>query len=298
MGSRLQGKVAVVTGSGRGIGRSVALALAAEGARVVVNDTGSSLSGEGLDPAPAQSVAGEIQAAGGQTAVSHHSVGTVEGGQAIVETALERFGRLDILVNNAGNWRPGTLLEMGPEDWLNVLATHLTGAFYVTRAAAPVMKSQHWGRILCVSSSAALGRGRHGSMRRKDAPNMDGIAYVSAKGGLLAFVRYLAKELDGTGVTVNALMPIADTRMMRADQELRKAKGVPAALPPERRDPDDVAPLFAYLASDEAAAITGRTFFVEKGHIVLYQDPSPVWSLYRRGRWTVDDLAEALPAML
>src|SRR5713226_2922236 len=200
MGDRLKGKVAIVTGAGRGLGRAEALALAAEGARVVVNDLGGNVDGTGRDSGPADQVVAEITAAGGEAVANYGSVTSMEDGQRVVQQALDTFGRLDILVNNAGIIRNRMIFNMSEEEWDTVIAVHLKGHFTVTRFAAQVFRQQRSGRIVNTSSEAGLG-------------GFGASNYAAAKEGITGLTRTLALELGRYGVTVNAIRPRAATRM-------------------------------------------------------------------------------------
>src|SRR6202451_4346806 len=200
-GLSFDGRVAVVTGGGRGLGRSYALLLALRGAKVVVNDPGGSLDGEGVDSGPAECVVSEITAAGGQAVACTESVSTPEGGDSIVRTALEHYGRLDILIHNAGNVRRGSLKEMSYEDFDAVLDVHLRGAFNVVRPAFPVMCQAGYGRMVLTSSIGGL----YG--------NRDVANYAAAKAGVIGLSNVAALEGAAEGVQCNVIVPAAVTRM-------------------------------------------------------------------------------------
>jgi len=200
---RFDGRVAVVTGAGRGLGRSYAMLLASRGAKVVVNDPGGSLAGDGMDAVPTDHVVGEIIAAGGQAAACTESVTTREGGDAIIRTALEHYGRLDILIHNAGNVRRGSLKEMSYEDFDAVLDVHLRGAFNVVRPAFPVMCQAGYGRIVLTSSIGGL----YG--------NRDVANYAAAKAGVIGLSNVAAIEGADDGVTCNVIVPAAATWRVR-----------------------------------------------------------------------------------
>ena len=197
---RLEGKVAIVTGAGRGIGRGEALALAGEGAAVVVNDLGGSTAGEGSDAAPAQQVADEITAAGGRAVANFGNVGDFEAAGAMVQQALDEFGRLDILVNNAGILRDRMVFNMTAEEWDQVIAVHLTGTFNTIKHASVIMRQQRSGRIINTSSVSGLGF-------------VGQTNYAAAKEGIVGLTRTVARDLGRYGVTCNALRPSADTRL-------------------------------------------------------------------------------------
>ena len=201
MGARLQDRVAIVTGAGRGLGRSVALLLASEGAAVVVNDLGTSVDGAGSSASPADSVVREIRDAGGSAVPSHLSVAQFQSAGEIVQTAVDEFGRLDILCNAAGILRDRMVFNMTEEEWDAILGVHLYGAFNMVRNSVPHMIEQHYGRIVLFSSSSGLGVAGQAN-------------YAAAKEGMVGLARSLAAELSQYGITVNAVYPGADTRMM------------------------------------------------------------------------------------
>lgn len=248
----LEGKIAVITGAGTGIGRAHALLFAREGARVVVNDTGAALDGSGRSNA-AERVAAEIREAGGDAIADDTSVASFEGANAIVRRTVEHYGRIDILVNNAGILRDRTLLKMNPEEWQAVLDVHLTGTFACLQAAAREMKDQGGGgRIINTSSSSGL------------LGNFGQINYGAAKAGIHAVTRIASMELARYGITVNALAPNAFTRMTR---DLPGMK----AMTESNFGPQFMAPLVCFLASDKAAHITGQTFGVNVNHVFVYK---------------------------
>jgi len=278
----LDGKVAVVTGAGRGIGRGIALHMASQGARVLVNDLGGSVHGEGKDPRVADQVAEEIRAAGGEAAACAESVATWEGGQAIIRAALESFGRLDILVNNAGILRDRFIWRLSEEEWDAVLRVHLYGAFACTRAAAPHFREQQVGRILFITSTA-------GFLGTQAQAN-----YGAAKMGMVGLCRNTALELQRYGVTANCIAPFAWTR-------------IPASIPcatevvQESVDrlfkdmtPEDVAPLASFLAGNAAGGITGQIFGVRGKEIYLFDQPRVLRSLHCAAGWRPEELAEIL----
>jgi NAD(P)-dependent dehydrogenase (short-subunit alcohol dehydrogenase family) len=253
MAKLLDGKVAIVTGAGGGIGREHALALAREGARMVVNDLGGDRHGGGRGSEMADKVVEEIRAAGGEAVASYDSVASREGADGMVWAALSKFGRLDILVNNAGILRDRTILNMAEEDFDRVLAVHLRGTFLCTQAAARAMKMQgKGGRIVNTTSlSGLLGNFGQGN-------------YGAAKAGVYGFTRVAALELQRIGVTVNAVAPVALTRMT---SDLAMMKGA------SEKDlgPHLISPVVVFLASDLAASITGQVVGVEGGRIFLYR---------------------------
>ncbi|WP_407684979.1 SDR family NAD(P)-dependent oxidoreductase [Mycobacterium sp. HUMS_1102779] len=267
-----EGRVAVVTGGGRGLGRSYAMLLASRGAKVVVNDPGGSLTGDGADAAPADEVVREIRAAGGQAVASTDSVATAAGGKAIVDAALDTYGRLDILVHNAGNVRRGSLKELSYEDFDAVLDVHLRGAFHVVRPAFPRMCDAGYGRIVLTSSIGGL-YGNHGVAN-----------YAAAKAGVVGLSSVAALEGAAQGVTSNVIVPAAVTRM---------AAGIDvSAYPP--MDPELVAPVVGWLAH-ESCSVSGEIFVALAGRVaraVIAETPG----VYRPS-WTVEDVGEHLEAI-
>jgi NAD(P)-dependent dehydrogenase (short-subunit alcohol dehydrogenase family) len=270
----LEGRSAVVTGSGRGIGRALALCLAREGAKVVVNDVGVSLDGQGGEHDPAAQVCKEIEAFGGQAVPNYDSVSDFEGAQRIVQAAVDAFGTIDILVNNAGIVRDKTLVKMDESDFDAVIAVHLKGSFNTARHAAPIMKDQGYGRIINITSSAGL-RGNFGQTN-----------YGAAKAGLMGMTFVWALELGKYGVTVNALAPSGATRMTASLFERSGAE------PPPEQDPALNAPIVAFLASERAAHVNGQIFGRTEYSYTLFQHPKQIAWMWRDGGWQPDDIAK------
>src|ERR1700728_2882394 len=248
---RLDGRVAIVTGAGRGIGRSVALLLAAEGASVVVNDIGAALDGSGGDAGPAQQVAAEIADAGGKAVASLADVSDHGAADGLIATAVEQFGQLDILVNVAGILRDRMIFNMSEQEWDDVIRVHLKGHYCTMRPASAHMRERKYGRIINFSSNSALGS--------PGQPN-----YAAAKAGILGLTYSSANSLHKYGITVNAIMPGASTRMTDTIPAGRMpgATGIPQSDKVEGtpRDPANVAPIVLFLASDDAANVTGQCF--------------------------------------
>jgi NAD(P)-dependent dehydrogenase (short-subunit alcohol dehydrogenase family) len=244
-GIEFDGRVAVVTGAGGGLGRSHALLLASRGAKVVVNDLGGARDGTGTDASMADQVVAEIEAAGGEAVANHDGVHTWEGGEAIVASAIDAFGRIDIVINNAGILRDVSFAKLTREQLEPVLDVHLKGAFHVTRAAWPHLKGQGYGRVISTTS----GSGLYGNFGQSN--------YAAAKLGLVGLTRTLAIEGAKYGITANAIAPVAKSRMTEDIMP-------PALL--ERLEPEYVSPLVAYLASD-ACTDTGRIFSVGGGYV-------------------------------
>lgn len=298
MGQRLKDKVAIVTGGGRGIGRAHALALAAEGAKVVVNDVGAERNGTGSSANPANEVAAEINRLGGQAIANHDSVADFAAARAIVQSAIDHFGRLDILVNNAGVFWHFLMHEMPEEAWDRVIGVHLKGSFNMCRHAVPIMMQQCYGRIVNTTSSQWR--------------NPEGRAnYGAAKGGIVSLTWDLAFELRNYGITVNAVAPFADTRRGSSPQstqaEMLKRAGLSRKKPAdeqgdERATPEYVSPLVVYLASDQAADVNGLVFRAGGGKISLYSHPTEVATICRDwrkdGPWKIDELEKLLPSTL
>lgn len=249
----LQGKVAVITGSGAGLGREYALLFAKEGAKIVVNDPGCNRDGTGTGQA-ADDVVKEIQSAGGEAVANYLPVGPMANAKQIVQTAIDSFGKIDILVNNAGILRDRTILNMTEAEWDDVVNVHLKGTFSCLQAAAQVMKEQgKGGRIINTSSSSGL-LGNFGQSN-----------YGAAKAGIYGLTRVAAQEFMKLGITVNAIAPIAATRMLA---DLPEFKGSPDL---DKLGPRYVAPLVAFLATDASAQITGQTFGIEGNQLFLYR---------------------------
>ncbi|MFA5374678.1 MAG: SDR family NAD(P)-dependent oxidoreductase [Dehalococcoidia bacterium] len=300
MGDRLKGKVAIVTGAGRGIGRCHALALAAEGAAIVVNDLGVASDGSGTDSSPAQQVANEIIKAGGEAIASYGNVTKLEDCQKTVQEAVDKWNRVDILINNAGVLRDRMVFNMSAEEWDIVIKTHLYGHFNCIRAAASEMRRQHGGFIVNTSSESGLGQ-------------MGQANYSSAKEGIVGLTRTVARDLGRYGIICNAIRPRAGTRMtmnesVQAAWSKSGGSGLGAAtgetleeyLPP----PEYVSPFVVFLCTDVAAKanINGRTFLVVGGKVSLYSEPELTKTItkdwQKNGPWTLDELIARVPKEL
>jgi NAD(P)-dependent dehydrogenase (short-subunit alcohol dehydrogenase family) len=291
----LEGKIAVVTGAGRGIGRSIALLLAQEGARVVVNDPGVNTDGTGHDQGPADQVVAEIKQASGEALSNYDSVASMEGGEGIIKTALDNWGRLDILINNAGILRDRMIFNMTEEEWDAVIAVHLKGHFACTKPAAVVMRQQRYGRIINMSSTSGL------------VGNPGQANYGAAKAGIAGFTRVVARDLGRYGVTCNAIAPAAATRLTatvpQAARDIRARAGIQsvagqATAQPAMAQPEHIAPMVAYLCTDQAWNINGQVFQVSGGSISLLYHPTPYRTIYKPDLWSVDELLAMVPQRL
>ncbi len=268
----LDGKVAVVTGAGSGIGRTVALGLAAAGASVVVNDYGVSVDGREPSSGPAEAVAKEIETRGGRAVPSAQSVATMAGGRAAIDAALKSFGDLHVLVCCAGILRERMIFNMSEEEWDAVIAVHLKGHFTVMQPATRHMREKRAGRIITFTSTAGL-EGSPGQ------PN-----YSAAKEGIVGLTRSTALAMAKYGVTVNCISPTADTRMTQRLPDERRGQ---AMAPPEA-----IAPVVTFLASDRAAHVTGQVIGVRGNQVTLFSHPAPLRQLTGREPWTPEALAE------
>jgi NAD(P)-dependent dehydrogenase (short-subunit alcohol dehydrogenase family) len=280
----LDGKAALVTGAGRGIGRGIALAMAQAGARMVVNDLGSSLSGEGSERQPANQVVDEILSEGGTAVANTGSVADFDQAAEMVEQVVATYGRIDILVNAAGILRDRMIFNMTEAEWDAVLAVHLKGMFNCTRAASVHMREQRRGRIISMSSVSALGSAGQ--------PN-----YGAAKAGILGLTWSTASALGRYGVTANAIMPSGATRMIDSTPRGRELFEQTGKWPSEmaqgtERDPDNVAPIVVYLASERAAGVSGQVFHSYGYGYTLLAQPTPVRRVVARQRWDPNELAE------
>lgn len=285
----LEGKVAVVTGAGRGIGRGEALLLAEEGARVVVNDIGASLTGgisnEDAGPSPAQAVVDEIVAAGGNAVANDDDCSSWTGAERLVGHAIDTFGQLDILVNNAGILKDKMSFNMEEPEWDDVIRVHLKGHFAPSHFAATHWRSRSKagekvsGRIVNTSSEAGL----YGNIGQAN--------YSAAKAGIASLTWVLARELERIGVTVNAIAPRARTRMTEKLFTMGAAEGF------DTWDPGNVAPVVAWLATDEAAGVNGQIFVVYGGSVWAMAPFSVIGELHRDSRWTVDELIAQAPEL-
>jgi NAD(P)-dependent dehydrogenase (short-subunit alcohol dehydrogenase family) len=281
----LEDKVVVVTGSGGGIGRDIALAMAREGARIVVNDIGASVAGEGSDAGPAQAVVNEIRATGGDAVANTDSVSEAQAAQRIITTAMDSFGRIDCVVNNAGILRDRFFHKMGDDEWDAVIKVHLYGAYYVSRAAAPHFKAQACGNYIHMTSTSGL------------VGNFGQANYSAAKLGVVALSKSIALDMLKFNVRSNCIAPFAWSRMIGA---------IPTDTPEEQArvdrikqmTPAKIAPLAVCLASDESSEANGQIFAVRNNEIFLISQPRPIRSVHRSEGWSPQSVAShALPAL-
>jgi NAD(P)-dependent dehydrogenase (short-subunit alcohol dehydrogenase family) len=306
MSDRLKGKTALVTGAGRGIGRGIAMLLAAEGANVIVNDPGVNVDGSGHDDGPAAQVVAEIKAKAGTAVPNFDSVTTVAGGESMIKTALDNFGRIDILINVAGILRDRMIYNMSEEEWDDVIAVHLKGQYNTIKPASILMRQQRSGRIINFSS----GSGLNGSSGQAN--------YGAAKAGVAGLTRVVGRDLGRYGVTCNAIAPGASTRMTATVPDTARqararagiggagAPGVAAAAPVEirrpqmqaLREPEYVAPMVVWLCTDAAWNVNCKVFNVSGGTISLSSEETPVRQINKQGTWTIDELASLVPSGL
>lgn len=281
----LNGKVAVVTGAGRGIGREVALLLARHGARVVVNDLGGSEAGAGSSQRPADEVVDAIRKAGGEAVASYDSVSSMAGGKAIVERALDTFGSADVVVNNAGVLRDRMIFNMTEEEWDVVLDTHLKGTFAVTRAAAPFMRERKWGRFINMTSTSGL------------VGNVGQANYAAAKLGIVGLTKVTALDMARYNVTANCISPFAWTRMIGTiptDTEAQRARVEKV----KKMGPEHIAPIAAFLATDLAREVSGQIIGVRGKEVMIFGHSRPIMRVHHAEGWTVERLAEIFPGTL
>ena len=292
---RLDGKAAVVTGAGRGIGRAIAELFAAEGAAVVVNDVGSEVDGRGAGTSVADEVVAAIREKGGRAVASHESVADYAAAERIVGAAVREFGAIDVLVNNAGILRDRMLFNMSEEEWDAVIAVHLKGTFNCTRHAAVHMRQQRRGRIISISSTSGV----YGNSGQAN--------YGAAKDGIAGFTRVVSRDLGRYGITVNAVCPGALTRMSQtvpqSARRTRNERGLETGFeergfPLRNFGPENVAPWVVYLATDAARDVNGQTFLVMAGLVALLGYPAPIRTIQKDGRWTPEEIATIFPHTL
>ena len=285
MPNMLEGKVAIVTGAGNGIGREIAIMMAGQGAKVIINDVGASVSGEGQDATPAQQTKAIITQNGGSAEISADSVATWASAQKIVQSAMDHFGRIDIVVNNAGILRDQIFHRMTVEEWDAVIAVHLNGSFYVSRAAATHFRQQQSGAYVHMSSTSGL------------IGNFGQANYSAAKLGIVGLSKSIALDMSRFGVRSNCIAPFAWSRMTGT---------IPAETPDQKRrverimqmTPDKNAPLAVFLASDAAKDVTGQIFSPRMNELFVYSQIRPIKSVHRSEGWTPEAIAEyALPSL-
>jgi NAD(P)-dependent dehydrogenase (short-subunit alcohol dehydrogenase family) len=285
MQKAVEGKVVVVTGAGNGIGRDIALAMARDGAKVVVNDIGASLSGDPSGANPAQLVVAEIKAFGGEAIANHDSVAEAASAQRVIESAVDTFGRIDCVVNNAGILRDRIFHKMSVEDWDAVLKVHLYGAYYTSKAAAIHFREQNSGSLVHMTSTSGL------------IGNIGQSNYAAAKLGIVALSKSIALDMQKYHVRSNCIAPFAWSRMISS---------IPTETPEEiarvdklkQMTPAKITPLAVHLASDAAANVNGQIFAVRNNEIFLISQPRPVRSVHRSEGWTPESIAShAMPAL-
>jgi NAD(P)-dependent dehydrogenase (short-subunit alcohol dehydrogenase family) len=273
MAGIVAGKTAIVTGAGRGIGRGIAMLMAAEGANVMVCDIGASLDGAGTDAGPAQETVNAIKKAGGKALASTLSIVEPKNAEQIVKAALDAFGRVDILVNNAGILRDVIFHKMSHSDWSDVINVHLNGSFNMSRAVAEIFREQNSGVYVHMTSTSGL------------VGNFGQVNYMAAKLGIMGLSRGIALDMQRFNVRSNCIAPFAWTRMI---------EGIPAQTEADKRriaafkqmTPEKIAPLTVYLASDAAAGISGQILSVRNNEIFLFNQPRPIRTIHRSDGWT------------
>ena len=295
MGDLLKDKVGIVTGSGRGIGRGVAMLMAAEGAKMVVNDLGGAVDGSGNSSSPADDVVDEIKAAGGDAVANYDSVSTMEGGENIVKTAIDNFGKLDIVVTPAGILRDRMVFNMTEQEWDDVIAVHLKGTFTVTKFACILFRQQRSGNIITFSSTSGL----YGNSGQAN--------YGAAKDGIAGYTRAIARDMGRYGVRVNSISPGSNSRMTatvpQSARDIRASSGISGAARQQpklelRREPEDIAPFVTWLASDKADGVNGQVFHVTGGEVSLMNNPEVARTITTQGRWSVDEIGAMFPGTL
>jgi|TARA_B100000686_G_scaffold93470_1_gene99891 NAD(P)-dependent dehydrogenase (short-subunit alcohol dehydrogenase family) len=303
MGTRLEGKVAVVTGAGRGIGRGIARLLAEEGASVVVNDKGSEVDGSGSSQEPANSVVEEIKSSGGEATANYNDTSTMEGGEGLIQNAIDSYKKLDILVNAAGSIKDRMIYQMSPQDFDSIVRNNSKSAFTTTKFAAILFRQQRGGRIVNLTSDAGLG-----DVGRSN--------YAAASEAIVGLTRTTAKDLGKYGVTANAISPMAETRMFPGSVEEKRA--VPSSSPtrdqragigpsPEITNwsgngypdhPDNVAPLAVYLCTNASPNINGYVLGVRGGSLYVYSNPDIEKVVNKWGNFTMEEMDVLFPKMI
>jgi len=281
----LEGKVAVVTGAGGGIGREIALMMALAGAKVVINDLGVSVTGDGGSATPAEQTKAIIEQRGGQAVINTNSVADWDSARGIVQTAIDAFGRIDIVVNNAGILRDVIFHKMTPDDWNAVINVHLNGSFYVSRAAAEHFRKQESGAFVHMSSTSGL------------IGNFGQANYAAAKLGMTALSKSIALDMARYNVRSNCIAPFAWSRMTSSipattpEQQARVAKI-------QQMTPDKNAPMAVYLSSDASKGVSGQVFGCRMNEMILFSSPRPIRIVHRAEGWTPETIADhCIPAM-
>ena len=281
----LEGKVAVVTGAGGGIGREIALALANEGVSIVVNDIGVSLTGEGGSESPAQETSGLITQKGGKAVISNETVSSWDSAQLIIKKAIDSFGKIDIVVNNAGILRDTIFHKMDPSDWENVINVHLNGSFYVSRAAAPYFREQNSGAFVHMTSTSGL------------IGNFGQANYSAAKLGIAGLSKSIALDMGRYNVRSNCIAPFAWSRITNSipsntDAEKERVERL------KKMTPEKNAPLAVFLASEAAKEVSGQIFSARLNELFIYNQNRPIKSIHSDNGWTAKEIAQrAYPAL-
>ena len=303
MGNRLEGKVAVVTGAGRGIGRGVALLLSEEGAKVIVNDLGSEVNGTGASRDPADNVVSEILARGGQASANHDNIALMDGGEAVIQQAIDEYGQLDILVNSAGILRDRMIYQMTPDDWDRVIRNNVKGTFTTCKYAAIVFRQQRNGRIVNMTSDSGLGETGRSN-------------YSAASEGIIGLTRTVGRDLGRYGVTCNAISPMVETRLFPGTVDEHRVANTDGPSRDERAgigpspalekwdgsgwpdDPENVAPLAVYLSTYASPNVNGYVFGVRGGSIYLYSNPQVERSILKWGNFNMEEMDVLVPKMI
>ena len=303
MGNRLEGKVAVVTGAGRGVGRGVALLLAEEGAKVVVNDLGGDVDGTGSSHDPADSVVEEIKARGGEAVANYDNMALMEGGEAVIQQAVDAYGQVDALVNSAGMLRDRMIWQMTPDDWDRVLLNNAKATFTATKFACILFRQQRSGRIVNMTSDAGLG-----DVGRSN--------YAAASEAIIGLTRTVGRDMGRYGVTCNAISPMVETRLFPGSVEEYRVAAVASPTRDQRAgifspagvgdwdgpglpdDPENVAPLAVYLCTYASPNVNCNVFGVRGGSIYLYSQPRVERAVQKWGNFTMDEMDVLFPKMI